>query len=81
MKIEVSSFKPDIHKVEFTKLQRAYFGYSLLEAKNNTDKLLAGGTLLFEAEDEQVEKILQDMNSLGALAKIGKENEVNQNIR
>jgi ribosomal protein L7/L12 len=62
----VSGWKPGFQKIEFTKLLRAEFGYSLTQAKGMTDAVMGGNGVEFQVPACEAERIAAAMEGLGA---------------
>jgi len=62
--VYLRGWQPGFNKVEFTKLMKAEVGVSLSAAKNLTDRLLAGETIIIWVKDLQ--RTIDQARSLGA---------------
>jgi ribosomal protein L7/L12 len=63
--VYLRGWKPGFNKVEFTKLMKAEVGVSLSAAKDLTDRLLAGETVIIWVKDLQ--RTIDQARSLGAV--------------
>ncbi len=70
-KVLISGYKPGFKKVSHTKLLRSYAGLSLKPAKDYTDRVLSGETVVVELPTpEAAEEFARESRDLGAITEV-----------
>lgn len=70
-KVSISGYRPGFKKVSHTKLLRSHAGLSLKPAKECTDRILSGETVILDLPDSgAAEEFTARSRELGAMAEV-----------
>ncbi len=72
--IHIVGWRPGLEKIGMTRLLREQAGLRLKEAKDCTDRVLEGETIVLPMSDaSQAEKLANELNHIGAIVELRKQ--------